>query len=265
MIKNTVILFFLIFYSFNIKSEDSRIILATTTSVNDSGLLEYLNNEFNKEYNFDIHVISVGTGQALKIAETGNADVVLVHHKPSEIEFIENGFGVSRYDLMYNDFIIIGPKNDNKKCINIKKTLIRIKEKKHIFLSRADNSGTHKKEIEIWESLDLDINNFGEWYKKIGQGMGMTLMMTNELSAYTISDRSTWLTFKNKENLKIICEYQPPLFNQYGIIAVNPELNSKIRYNLAKKYINWMISNKGKDLINNYKINDEQIFYFNYK
>ena len=257
--------FFLILINFSIKANDNRLIIATTTSTNDTGFLDYINEEFNKEYKISIHVLVLGTGQALKIAEEGNADLVIVHHMPSEIEFVNKGYGVKRYNFMFNDFIIIGPKKDKDKCNNLKNTLRNIMNNKKIFISRGDQSGTHRKEIELWESININPNNFTNWYKSIGQGMGATLMMANQVEGYAITDRGTWISFNNKNNLKIICENHPPLLNQYGIIAVNPKINSNVNNKWASIYISWLISEKGKKLINDFKINNNQIFFYNYK
>ncbi|PPR44991.1 MAG: Tungstate-binding protein TupA [Alphaproteobacteria bacterium MarineAlpha5_Bin8] len=260
-----LIFFLVIFINFNIHAETNRIIIATTTSTYDSGLLKYINTFFEKKNNIKVHPISVGTGQAIRIASNGDADILLVHHKESEIEFIKNGYGIKRFQLMYNDFLIVGPKNDKDNCKSIEKKLNYIKNNKLVFISRGDDSGTHKKEKELWENNDLNPSNFEFWYIENGQGMGSTLLMTNEKRAYTLTDRATWITFKKRENLKIICENQPPLLNQYSIIAVNPKINKNINYEGATKYIRWILSAEGKNLINNYKVKDTQLFFFNYK
>jgi tungstate transport system substrate-binding protein len=149
-------------------------------------------------------VLALGTGQAIKIAEQGNADILLVHHTPSEIKFVKEGYGVKRYDLMYNDFVIVGPINSNYECDSIENILLKIKNNELLFLSRGDDSGTHKKEVSLWNTIKFYPKNFSKWYLKVGQGMGSTLIMANEMQAYTLADRSTWLKFNKKENLKII-------------------------------------------------------------
>ncbi len=262
-----IILFYLIFFlhTQNLFSEVNRIVLVSTTSTTDTGLMSYINKNFYKEFKIRVDVLSLGTGQAIEIAKNGNADILLVHHTPSEIKFVEKGYGLYRHDLMYNDFLIVGPKDHKGKCESIKKTLKYISNNSLYFLSRADDSGTNKKEIELWNSINMNINKFDNWYKKIGQGMGSTLMMSNEMKAYTLTDRGTWISFNHKDNLKVICENYPPLHNQYGIILVNPELNKKNNHLLARKYINWILSEEGKELINNYTINGKKLFYFNYK
>ena len=204
--------FFLI--AFNINALERKIIIASTTSTYDSGLLKYLNQNFMKKYKINVQTIVQGTGQAIRTAKDGNVELLLVHHKESEIEFMKNDYGLKRFDLMYNDYVVIGPKEDLDKCQNIQNKLKNIIENNLKFISRGDDSGTHKKELELWLLFNLDPEKFSENYLSVGQGMGHTLLMANEMKAYTISDRSTWIAFKKKDNLKIICENKPPLLNQ---------------------------------------------------
>ena len=258
-------LFFCFFlFSFSINALERKIIIASTTSTYDSGLLKYLNKHFMNKYEINVQTIVQGTGQAIRTAKDGNVELLLVHHKKSEIEFMNSDYGLKRFDLMYNDYVIIGPKEDLDKCQNIQNKLKNIIKNNLKFISRGDDSGTHKKELELWLLFNLNPEKFSENYLSVGQGMGHTLLMANEMKAYTISDRSTWIAFKRKDNLKIICENKPPLFNQYGIILVNPKLNTSLNIKDAEIYLNWIISEEGKFLINNYKINDQQLFYFNY-
>ena len=264
MFYKILLVFFLNLITLNLYAENNKIILASTSSTYDTGLLEYINKKFEKSFNIDVHVIVLGTGQAIKVAKNGDADILLVHHATSELEFVKNGYGIKRHKLMYNDYIIVGPKFDNDKCETIEQTLQKIKNNKLLFISRGDESGTHKKEKNLWNKLQFDHEKFSSWYIKIGQGMGATLIMANEINGYTLTDRGTWIVFNKRDNLKIICENKPPLINQYGIIAVNPKINSKINSVSANKYINWIISNEGKKLINNFKKNNEQLFFFNY-
>ena len=259
-----ILLIFIIFISPNVLAENNRIIIASTTSTYDSGFFDYINQEFNKKYPINIHILSLGTGQAIEVAKNGDADILLVHHKPSELKFIQKEYGVKRHRLMYNDYILVGPKFDNDNCDTIKNTLQKIKDNKYIFISRGDNSGTNYKEKELWNSMQVDTGKISSWYKEIGQGMGSTLNFANEIHAYTLTDRGSWLSFNNKDNLKIICEYKPNLINQYSIIAVNPKINPKINSQDANIYVNWIISEEGKKLINNFKINNQQIFFFNH-
>ena len=263
MIKFLVFIFFIVINN-NIFAENRKISIASTTSTHDTGLLEHINKFFTEEFNINIKVISLGTGQAIRIAKDGNAEILIVHHLPSELEFINNGHGIFRHNLMYNDFVLVGPKEDEKECKSIESKLKEIANNKHIFISRGDDSGTHKKEKELWDLINITANSDSLWYLSIGQSMGQTLLMTNNKKAYTLSDRSTWISFNKKENLKIVCQNLPPLFNQYGVILVNNSLNENLNIKDAKKYINWIISDKGKKLINNYKVNGEQLFFFNY-
>ena len=255
----------IIIFNYSIIADENRLIIASTTSTYDTGLLNYLNKEFNKEYDINIHVLALGTGQAIKLAKNGNADILLIHHTPSEIEFVKEGYGIQRYDLMYNDFIIVGPIDSVNECVSIEDILLNIKNNEMLFLSRGDDSGTYKKELALWNTIELNPKYFSKWYKKVGQGMGSTLIMANEMQAYTLTDRSTWLKFNKKENLKIICENKPPLFNQYGIIAINPNKHQSTNYEWANAYISWIISEKGKRLINNFKVSGQQLFFFNYQ
>lgn len=264
MYYKILLVFFLNFISLNLYGENNRIFIASTTSTYDTGLLEYINDKFEGSFNINVSVIAVGTGQAIKIAENGDVDILLVHDTPSELEFVNNGYGIKRHKLMYNDYIIVGPKLDNDQCETIEQTLRKIKNNKLTFISRSDESGTHKKEKNLWHKLQFDHKNFSSWYIKIGQSMGATLMMANEINGYTLTDSSSWIAFKNKNNLKIICKDKNPLVNQYGIIAINPKINSRINSVSANKYINWIISDEGKKLINNYRINNKQLFFFNH-
>jgi len=250
--------------NFNVFADNNRIIIASTTSAYDSGLIDYVNKEFEKKFNINVHVLAMGTGQAIRIAKNGDIDVLLVHDTLSEIEFIKEGYGNKRYDLMYNDYVIIGPKKDNDKCDSIEKTLLKIINNEFIFISRGDESGTHKKERDLWNMIGFKFDDSSSWYKKLGQGMGSTLIVANEMNAYTLSDRGTWISSNKKENLKIICENIPPLLNQYGIIAVNQKINSRINSKDANKYVNWIISDEGKKLINSFRIKNEQLFFFNH-
>ena len=259
------LVFFCFFlFAFSISALERKIIIASTTSTYDSGLLKYLNKNFMNKYEINVQTIVQGTGQAIRTAKDGNVELLLVHHKESEVEFMKNDYGIKRFDLMYNDYVIIGPKEDLDKCQNIQNKLKNIIENNLKFISRGDDSGTHKKELELWLLFNLNPKKFSDNYLSVGQGMGHTLLMANEMKAYTISDRSTWIAFKRKDNLKIICENKPPLFNQYGIILVNPKLNRNLNIKDAEIYLNWIISEEGKLLINNYKIDDQQLFYFNY-
>ena len=259
-----IILFILTIFFSTISKADNKIIIASTTSTYDTGLLNLLNEEFYKKYEVRVQVLSLGTGQAIRTAKDGNAEILLVHHKPSEIEFMDNGYGVERHEIMYNDYVLVGPKNDNDLCKSVQQKLKQIYINQYLFISRGDDSGTHRKELEMWDLTNIKVNKNKQWYLSVGQGMGSTLLIANEKKGYTLSDRSTWIAFNNRENLKIVCEDFPPLFNQYGIILVNSKLNKNLNYKDAKKYIDWFKTAEVKELINNFKAKGKQLFYYNY-
>ena len=259
-----VFLIFILIFLIKNAFANKYITIASTTSTHDTGLLEYINKEFEKEYKLKVRSLSLGTGQAIKVAMDGNVEILLVHHKKSELEFMNNGFGTLRYDLMYNDFVLIGLKKDKKTCSSIENKMIEIKKSKLLFVSRGDESGTHKKEKELWELSNIRVPFEENWYLSVGQGMGSTLLIANQKNAYTLSDRSTWIAFNKKENLQIVCENLPPLFNQYGIILVSNKINNNLNIEEAKKYIDWIISEEAKKLINNYQVNGKQLFFFNH-
>ena len=256
------IIFFLFLISGNVNA--NKIIVASTTSTYDTGLLNLLNEKFYDKFKIRVQVLSLGTGQAIRPAKDGNAEILLVHHKPSEEEFMNNGYGEKRYEIMYNDYVLVGPKKDNGKCTSVQQKLEEIYNDKSLFISRGDDSGTHRKELEMWDLVNINIKKTNEWYLSVGQGMGSTLLISNEKKAYTLSDRSTWIAFNNRNNLKIVCEDFPPLFNQYGIILVNSKLNKNLNYKDANKYIDWFKTKEVKELINNFKAKGKQLFYYNY-
>ena len=262
--KIKIILINIFLFLITADANASKIIVASTTSTYDTGLLNLLNEKFYDKYNIKVQVLSLGTGQAIRTAKDGNAEILLVHHKPSEEEFMNNGYGEKRYEIMYNDYVLVGPKKDNGKCTSVQQKLEEIYNNKSLFISRGDDSGTHLKELEMWDLVNININKTNEWYLSVGQGMGSTLLISNEKKGYTLSDRSTWIAFNKRNNLKIVCEDFPPLFNQYGIILVNSKLNKNLNYKDANKYIDWFKTKEVKELINNFKAKDKQLFYYNY-
>jgi tungstate transport system substrate-binding protein len=245
------------------------IVLASTTSTENSGLLAHLSDEFSASHPIDIRVVAVGTGQALQIAKDGNADLLMVHHPPSEKEFVTKGYGVDRIELMYNDFIIVGPQSDPagiKGLNDPRQAFIAIKNKRALFISRGDNSGTHKKEIDIWANAELSPSNFDkDWYREIGSGMGAALNMASSSAAYTLTDRGTWLSFSNRSELEILFQGSPPIHNQYSIILVNPKRHPHVKQVEGQVFINWLVSNEGQAAINNFSVNDQQLFFANAK
>ena len=222
------------------------IVVASTTSTENSGLYNFVLPRFSEQTGIEVRVVAVGTGQALQIAQNGDADVLLVHHRPSEDQFISQGYGVTRYDLMYNDYILVGPRDDPASVLsatNVISAVQRIARKKSLFISRGDDSGTHKKELELWNQSGIDPTKVGNgWYQETGRGMGGTLNMASALDAYTLSDRATWLKFGNKGRLDILFQSDPPLFNPYGIILVNPERPPHIKTRDGQAFIEWILS-----------------------
>lgn len=231
------------------------IILATTTSTSDSGLLDYLLPEFTKDTGIDVKVVAVGTGQALQMGKDGEADVLLVHSKAAEEEFVAAGDGLERKDVMYNDFILVGPESDPLKLKqefpnDIVGALKKISEQKFKFISRGDDSGTHKKELALW--TEAGITPEGDYYVSAGRGMGDVLKMADEMQAYTIADRGTYLSMKADLGLGIVVENDKNLFNQYGVIPVNPDKNENINAEGAKAFEEWILSEKAQKLIGEY-------------
>jgi len=255
------------FLSAQVIAQEKSIVVASTTSTQDSGLFEYLLPIFQQQTGIAVKVIAQGTGQALDTGRRGDADVVFVHAKSAEEKFLAEGQGVKRNPVMYNDFVLIGPKNDPAgiKGRDVAAALKTIKEKQAPFISRGDRSGTHMAELALWNKdagIDIDQQK-GPWYKSIGQGMGAALNMARASNAYVLSDRGTWLSFKNKGDLQILVEGDKRLFNQYGVILVNPEKHPTVKKELGQQFIDWLLSPEGQKAIANYKVNGEQLFYPN--
>ena len=246
-------------------AQDKSIVVASTTSTQDSGLFGHILPLFKQKTGIVVKVVARGTGQALDTARRGDADVVFVHAREAEEKFIAQGFGVKRYSVMYNDFVIIGPKGDPasiKGSRNAAFALQTIKAKGAPFISRGDNSGTHIAEIKLWKDAGIDIKKeAGPWYKSIGQGMGATLNVAAASGAYALSDRGTWISFKNKADLVIAVEGDKLLFNQYGVILVNPAKHPHVKKELGQQFIDWLISDEGQKAIADYKVNGEQVFW----
>lgn len=240
------------------------ITLASTTSTRDTGLFSAILPIFTKSSGIKVRVIAVGTGQAIKIAKNGDADVLLVHHKESEVSFVADGFGVKRYDVMYNDFVVVGPAKDPAAIAGMKdvvKAFGKIAYNKSVFLSRGDDSGTYKKEYSLWLAGGIDTTKAsGDWYRETGSGMGATLNMASAMNGYTLADRGTWLSFKNKEKLRVLVEGDTRLLNPYGVILVNPKRHPHVKAATGKKLIDWLISKEGQSAITAFKINGEQLF-----
>ena len=249
------------------RAQEQSFILASTTSTQDSGLFGHILPLFKAKTGIDVKVLVQGTGQALDTARRGDADVVLVHAKADEEKFVAEGFGVKRFDVMYNDFILIGPKADPaaiKGGKDVLAALRSIEAKGALFVSRGDRSGTHAAELALWKAAGLDpAAKKPAWYREIGQGMGAALNMAGALNAYLLADRGTWLAFKGKGDLEIMIEGDQRLFNQYGIMLVNPARHPGVKKELGQQLIDWIVSTDGQDAIRSYRINGQQLFFPN--
>jgi len=242
----------------------SEIRIAVTTSFNNSGLSDVLLPEVKKDIDLEVQLLVVGTGQALKLGRAGDVDAILVHSKKAEEQFVSEGFGTHRREIMYNDFVIVGPADDPAKIAtakNASETLRKIHDTKSPFVSRGDNSGTHKKELSLWETTNLKQDTFNpQWYRSAGAGMGASLNTASGMNAYIMSDRASWLKFNNKGDLKLLFAGDPILFNQYSFIPLNPAKHSHSKFDAAKKLENWLVSEKAQKLIEAYQINGETLF-----
>jgi tungstate transport system substrate-binding protein len=248
-------------------AQDKSIVVASTTSTQDSGLFAHILPKFKAKTGIDVKVVAQGTGQALDTGKRGDADVVLVHAKAQEDKFVAEGFGVKRFDVMYNDFVVIGPKADPAKIKGGKDVLAAFKainDKASPFVSRGDKSGTHAAELALWKAGNLDpAAAKPAWYREIGQGMGAALNTASAMGAYVLSDRGTWLSFKNRGDLEIVVEGDKRLFNQYGIMLVNPAKHAHVKKDLGQQFIDWIVSKEGQDAIRSYTINGQQLFFPN--
>jgi tungstate transport system substrate-binding protein len=248
-------------------AQDRAITVASTTSTEQSGLFGHLLPLFTKAEGVNVKVVAVGTGQALDIGRRGDSDVVFVHDRPAEDKFMSEGQGVKRFDVMYNDFIIVGPKSDPAKIAggkDVAEALRKIAAVKTPFISRGDKSGTHAAELRLWKEAGVDVGAGKDgWYREIGQGMGPALNMASTANAYLLSDRGTWLSFKNRGELAILIEGDKQLFNQYGVMLVNPDKHPNVKAKDGQAFIDWLVSPKGQDAIAGYKVGGEQLFFSN--
>jgi len=252
--------------SMHILADSKAILVQSTTSTANSGLYEQLLPRFEKATGIKVHVVAVGTGQAIRNARNCDADVLLVHAKSAELEFVNDKFGVQRFDLMYNDFILVGPTADPaavKNARNAAEALVKIATAGALFASRGDDSGTHKKERSLWPA-NIDLKEAsGDWYRETGSGMGATLNIAVGMQAYTMTDRATWISFKNKGKFDIIFDGDPALFNQYGVILVNSEKCPNVNSELGQQLIDWLLSIEGQNAIANYRVAEQQLFFPN--
>jgi len=239
------------------------ITVASTTSTEQSGLFQHLLPAFEQATGIKVHVVAVGTGQALDIGRRGDADVVLVHDRPAEDRFVADGFGVDRRDVMYNDFILVGPRQDPAsvaKSADVLDAFKRMAAAKATFVSRGDRSGTHAAELRYWKEADIDPTKLAN-YKEVGSGMGPTLNTAAGLGAYTLSDRGTWLSFRNRQDLTLVFAGDKRMFNPYGVMMVNPKLHPHVKKAAAQRFIDWITSPAGQSTIASYKVNGEQLFF----
>jgi tungstate transport system substrate-binding protein len=248
-------------------AQDKSIVVASTTSTQDSGLFGHILPLFKAKTGIEVKVIAQGTGQALDTARRGDADVVFVHARPQEEKFVAEGYGVKRFDVMYNDFVLIGPKSDPARIAggkDIVAALTAISQKGAPFISRGDRSGTHAAELALWKTAGIDPTaHKGAWYREIGQGMGAALNMASAQNAYVLSDRGTWISFKNRGDLAIAVEGDKRLFNQYGVILVNPAKHPHVKKEEGRRFIDWLLSRDGQQAIAAYKIEGQHLFFPN--
>ena len=250
----------------SLSAEENFILVASTTSTVNSGLFDELLPVFTRETGISVRVVGVGTGQAIEVAKRGDADVLFIHHEQSEIDFVNSGFGVRRYLVMSNDFILVGPLSDPagiKAADSVVDAYRMIRTARVVFVSRGDQSGTHKRSQEFWKEAvpDQEILQESEWYSEVGAGMGATLNITQEKGGYTLTDRGTWEAFRNKGILQVLFEGDPFMFNPYSVIMVNQRLHEHVKVELATIFIEWLTSREGQGAIANFKINGKQIFY----
>ena len=247
------------------RAADDFIIVQSTTSTQNSGLFEHILPLFTEKTGIEVRVVAVGTGQALKNAEKGDGDVVLVHSQPDEAKFVAEGWGVKRYPIMYNDFIIVGPAADPARIAGMKQApdaLKKIATAQSLFASRADDSGTHKAELKLWQQAGVNPKaSSGSWYLETGSGMGATLNTAVGKQAYALTDRGTWLAFANKDDFKVLVEGDDKLFNQYGVILVNPAKHPNVKAKEGQAFINWLTGPEGQAAIADYKIDGQQLFF----
>ena len=248
---------------------EKSIILQSTTSTQNSGLFDFILPKFTAETGITVNVVAVGTGQALKNGRNGDGDVLLIHAKSAEEKFVTEGFGETRFDVMYNDFVIVGPQDDPAGLAgfqDILAALNKISSNSSTFASRGDDSGTNRKERQLWELAGIDVGAIsGTWYRETGSGMGATLNLAAGMGAYTLTDRATWIAFQNKSSMKILSKGDPKLFNQYGVVLVNPKKHPNVKAQSGRIFINWLIGSNGQSAIAAYKRDGQQLFFPNAK
>jgi tungstate transport system substrate-binding protein len=247
-------------------AQDDVIIVASTTSTEASGLFGHILPMFEEETGIDVRVVAKGTGQAIEMARRGDADVLFVHHRPSEEQFVDEGFGLARHDVMYNDFVVVGPQSDPAGIAGSEdaaQALAAIAETEAPFASRGDDSGTHKKEMELWDAAGVDPTDAGSWYRPLGSGMGATLNTATEMGAYALTDRGTWLSHQNRGDLEILVEGDDRLFNPYGVIVVDPDRFDHVNVEAGQRFVDWLVSDEGQQAIASFSIDGQQLFFPN--
>ena len=254
--------------TFSAQAQEKSILVSSTTSTEQSGLFGYILPIFKMKSGIDVKVVAVGTGQALDIGRRGDADVVFVHDKPAEEQFVQDGYATKRYEVMYNDFILIGPKSDPAKVgggKDIQAAFQKIAAAQAPFISRGDKSGTHAAELRYWKGAGIAVSPSQSWYKETGSGMGPALNTASAMNGYILADRGTWLSFKNRGDLIILVQGDPKLFNQYGVMLVNPAKFPTVKKAEGQAFIDWLVSKNGQDVIASYQIGGEQLFFPNAK
>ena len=255
-------------FASNVQAQEKSIIVSSTTSTEQSGLFGYILPIFKMKSGIDVKVVAVGTGQALDIGRRGDADVVFVHDKPAEEQFVQDGYATKRYEVMYNDFVLIGPKSDPAKVgggKDIQAAFQKIATAQTPFVSRGDKSGTHAAELRYWKGAGVAVSPSQSWYKETGSGMGPALNTASAMNGYILADRATWLSFKNRGDLAILVQGDPKLFNQYGVMLVNPAKYPSVKKAEGQAFIDWLVSKNGQDVIASYQIGGEQLFFPNAK
>ena len=253
--------------SASVPAAQDSIVIQSTTSTANSGLYDYLLPLFEETHGIKVNVVAVGTGQAIRNAMRGDGDVLLVHAESDEKQFIADGWGVERFDLMFNDFVLVGPAADPaglEEADHVGEALTRISLSGKFFASRGDDSGTHKKELALWRSAGIDPSEAsGGWYRETGSGMGATLNVAVGMNAYCLTDRATWISFANKQGLRVLYEDDPPLFNQYGIILVDSKKHPHVKAKAGQVFVDWMIGKAGQTAIANFRRSGQQLFFPN--
>ena len=273
MLRNLSLLPFALLIALLISSQgqaaDPALRLATTTSTANSGLMDFLLPQFTAETGLEVHLIAVGTGKALRLGREGDVDIVLVHARQAEDKFVADGYGVDRADVMYNDFIIVGPPSDPAAIGGLRHVAAALKQiatAKALFASRGDNSGTYKKEVTLWQAAGIDQGKAsGTWYRETGSGMGATLNVAVGMGAYALTDRGTWISFRNRGEFKVLVEGDDELFNQYGVILVDPARHPRVKAEEGQAFIDWILGEQGQRAIAGYRLGGQQLFFPNAK